>query len=136
MRSSFQLIDGIGPERESDLWTDGVTTWDELLTVQPQHSEVLEAANQSLVGRNARYFQNVLGTAQCWRLYADFQRETAFLDIETTGLSPENSYVTMVGIIDYTGFTIPNHFVVGYGLDLAGYFRNIPYVGVYHPAED
>jgi len=38
--------------------------------------------------------------------------------------------------IDYCGFTIPNHFVVGYGLDLAGYFRNLPFVGVYHPPED
>ena len=37
---------------------------------------------------------------------------------------------------DYVGFTIPNHFVVGYGLDLAGYFRNLPYVGVYHPPEE
>ncbi len=38
--------------------------------------------------------------------------------------------------IDYLGFTIPNHFVVGYGLDLAGYFRNLPFVGVYHPPEE
>ena len=38
--------------------------------------------------------------------------------------------------VDYVGFTIPNHFVVGYGLDLAGYFRNLPYVGVYTPPED
>lgn len=37
---------------------------------------------------------------------------------------------------DYIGFTIPKKFVVGYGLDLGGYFRNIPYVGVYHPPED
>jgi hypoxanthine phosphoribosyltransferase len=37
--------------------------------------------------------------------------------------------------IDYCGFTIPNKFVVGYGLDLAGYFRNIPFVGVYDPPE-
>jgi len=35
--------------------------------------------------------------------------------------------------IDYLGFSIPNHFVVGYGLDLAGYFRNLPFVGVYDP---
>jgi hypoxanthine phosphoribosyltransferase len=35
--------------------------------------------------------------------------------------------------VDYVGFTIPKHFVVGYGLDLAGYFRNIPFVGIYHP---
>jgi hypoxanthine phosphoribosyltransferase len=35
--------------------------------------------------------------------------------------------------VDYVGFTIPNHFVVGYGLDLAGYFRNLPFVGIYRP---
>jgi len=37
--------------------------------------------------------------------------------------------------VDYVGFTIPNAFVVGYGLDLGGYFRNLPYVGVYSPPE-
>ncbi len=31
--------------------------------------------------------------------------------------------------IHYTGFTIENHFVVGYGLDLAEYYRNLPYIG-------
>lgn len=31
---------------------------------------------------------------------------------------------------DYVGFVIPNAFVLGYGLDYDGYFRNLPYVGV------
>lgn len=31
---------------------------------------------------------------------------------------------------DYVGFTIPNEFVVGYGLDFAERYRNLPYVGV------
>lgn len=34
---------------------------------------------------------------------------------------------------DYTGFVIPNEFVVGYGLDYAGEYRNLPYVGVLRP---
>ena len=38
--------------------------------------------------------------------------------------------------VDYVGFTIPNAFVVGFGLDLGGYFRNLPFVGVYSPPED
>ncbi len=34
---------------------------------------------------------------------------------------------------DYCGFTIPNKFVVGYGLDYQGQYRNLPYVGVLKP---
>ncbi|MDP7035413.1 MAG: hypoxanthine phosphoribosyltransferase [Planctomycetota bacterium] len=30
--------------------------------------------------------------------------------------------------IDYLGFTIPNHFVIGYGLDYEGRYRNLPYI--------
>lgn len=32
--------------------------------------------------------------------------------------------------IDYCGFRIPNKFVVGYGLDAAGRYRNLPFIGV------
>ncbi|MDQ2747312.1 MAG: hypoxanthine phosphoribosyltransferase [Acidobacteriota bacterium] len=32
--------------------------------------------------------------------------------------------------IDYCGFQIPNKFVVGYGLDVAGRYRNLPFIGV------
>ena len=35
---------------------------------------------------------------------------------------------------DYVGFTIPDEFVVGYGLDYAGDYRNLPYVGILKPA--
>jgi hypoxanthine phosphoribosyltransferase len=31
---------------------------------------------------------------------------------------------------DYVGFEVDDHFVVGYGLDYAGRYRNLPYIGV------
>ncbi len=34
---------------------------------------------------------------------------------------------------DYTGFTIPNEFVVGYGLDYNEGYRNLPYIGILKP---
>jgi hypoxanthine phosphoribosyltransferase len=42
--------------------------------------------------------------------------------------------------IDYCGFTIPDKFVFGYGLDADEYYRNLPFIGVlsaerYHPGE-
>ena len=35
--------------------------------------------------------------------------------------------------LDYTGFQIPNQFVVGYGLDYAQRYRNLPYIGILKP---
>jgi hypoxanthine phosphoribosyltransferase len=36
-------------------------------------------------------------------------------------------------VIDYIGFDIPNEFVVGYGLDYAERYRNLPFIGVLNP---
>ncbi len=38
--------------------------------------------------------------------------------------------------LDYVGFEIPDEFVVGYGLDFAGLYRNLPYIGVLDAAAD
>ncbi|HLX40149.1 MAG TPA: hypoxanthine phosphoribosyltransferase [Ktedonobacteraceae bacterium] len=36
--------------------------------------------------------------------------------------------------VDYTGFEIPDRFVVGYGLDYAQRYRNLPYIGILKPS--
>ena len=36
--------------------------------------------------------------------------------------------------VDYTGYSIPDKFVVGYGLDYAQRYRNLPFVGILKPA--
>lgn len=36
--------------------------------------------------------------------------------------------------VDRIGFTVPDEFVVGYGLDYAGIYRNLPYIGVLDPS--
>ncbi len=35
----------------------------------------------------------------------------------------------------YVGFEIPDEFVIGYGLDYGGRYRNLPYIGVLKPVE-
>jgi hypothetical protein len=36
--------------------------------------------------------------------------------------------------VDYLGFSVPNKFVVGYGLDHGEQYRNLPYIGVLKPS--
>src|SRR5579875_4014747 len=53
-------------------------------------------------------------------------RVCTLLDKERERVKPVKS--------DYTGFTIPDRFVVGYGLDYAQRYRNLPYIGILKPA--
>lgn len=56
-------------------------------------------------------------------------RKPAALKVCTLLHKPSNQRVEVP--VDYTGFTIPDKFVVGYGLDYASYYRNLPFIGVY-----
>ena len=58
-------------------------------------------------------------------------REPASLRIAALLNKPKRRKIEVP--VDYIGFTIDDHFVVGYGLDLDGKFRNLPFVGIYNP---
>lgn len=58
-------------------------------------------------------------------------RGPASLKVATLLDKPANREVEVN--VDYVGFTIPDAFVVGYGLDLGELYRNLPYVAIYTP---
>jgi len=60
-------------------------------------------------------------------------KEPASLKICTLLDKPERRVAGITLVPDYVGFTIPNEFVVGYGLDFNEHYRNLPYVGVLKP---
>ncbi len=89
-------------------------------------------------GKNVLIVEDIVDTGLTLRYLLDAlqTRMPASLAIATLLDKPEGREPGIELQPDYIGFTIPNRFVVGYGLDLGGYFRNIPYVGVYHPPEE
>jgi hypoxanthine phosphoribosyltransferase len=68
-------------------------------------------------GATLSYIINLMGT-----------RNPASISICTLLDKPERRRIPLVP--RYDGFQIPDEFVVGYGLDYAGRFRNLPYIGV------
>ena len=57
-------------------------------------------------------------------------REPASLEICALLTKPDRREIEVP--VKYVGFEIPNRFVIGYGLDFAERYRNLPYVGVLH----
>lgn len=115
LRNTFIHLPGVGAITESELWQEGLTTWDRFLDASELPSRVrrrdselralVEESRSELEKENAIFFEDSLPGRERWRLYADFRQRAAFLDIETTGLSPLFSDVTMVGIYDIDGYT-------------------------------
>ena len=60
-------------------------------------------------------------------------KEPASLKICTLLDKPERRKPGITLVPEYVGFTIPNEFVVGYGLDFNEQYRNLPFVGVLKP---
>ncbi len=58
-------------------------------------------------------------------------RKPASLEVCALLTKPERREIEVP--VRYTGFEIPNRFVIGYGLDFAERYRNLPYVAVLHP---
>lgn len=85
--------------------------------IKDKHVIVVEDIVDS--GRTLSYLLEMLG-----------KREPASIAICTLLDKPDRR-VTDVKV-DYTGFQIPDEFVVGYGLDYDQRYRNLPYIGVVH----
>ena len=96
--------------------------------------KIITDIDKSIRGRHALVVEDIVDTGltlqKVRRLLLD--REPASLKICTLLSKPSRRRVEVP--VDYIGFSIEDHFVVGYGLDLEGKLRNLPYVGIYNPA--
>lgn len=110
LQATFQkLVRGVSAKKETELWRQGVRSWDDLEKIwSPQHKlfgrsdDTLDQSPFSIL-RNAlrnedvSYFARVLDPKEHFRIALAFPSRTLFLDIETTGLSRYYDYITLVG---------------------------------------
>lgn len=110
LKHTFVHIGGVGRTIEARLWNSGIESWDHFLD-RKARSDVprpvlrlldghVERSCDSLLRRDAAYFEKLLPGSEHWRLYHEFSDSVAFLDIETTGLGGGNDCITVIGLYD------------------------------------
>lgn len=89
--------------------------------------------NTSVEGRHVLIIEDIIDSGLTLKYLVELfhYRKAKSVKVVTLLDKPEGRKVELVP--DLTGFVIPDEFVVGYGLDYAEKYRNLPYIGVLKP---
>jgi hypoxanthine phosphoribosyltransferase len=94
---------------------------------------ILKDLDKDISGRNVLIVEDIIdsGLTLSWLMSNLSSRGPASVDVCTLLRKPDAAQVDVP--VRYVGFDIPNEFVIGYGLDYAERYRNLPFVGTLAP---
>jgi hypoxanthine phosphoribosyltransferase len=94
---------------------------------------IVKDLDKPIEGKNVIVVEDIIDTGRTlsYLLKVLTDRHPETIKLCTMLDKPDRRVVDDVNV-DYSGFEIPDEFVVGYGLDYAEKYRNLPYIGVVH----
>jgi hypoxanthine phosphoribosyltransferase len=94
---------------------------------------ILKDLDANIAGRDVLVVEDIIdsGLTLSYLMRSLKARKPASLEICALLTKPERREIEVP--VKFVGFEIPNKFVIGYGLDFAERYRNLPYVAVLHP---
>lgn len=102
-------------------------------TVSSGRVEITQDLHSSVEGRDLVIVEDILDSGATLAFLKETLLERGAASITIVTLLDKPSRRTKAVAADLAGFTIPDAFVVGYGLDYDQKYRNIPYIGVLKP---
>lgn len=94
---------------------------------------ILKDLDEAVEGRHVLIVEDIIDSGLTLKYLYDNLKSRKPASIKICALMSKPSRRKVDVPVAYTGFTIPDHFVVGYGLDYAEKYRNLPFVGVLKP---
>ena len=95
---------------------------------------ILKDLSNPIEGRHVIVVEDIIDTGLTLNYLLRYLREKGPTSLRICCLLDKPARRLTEIPIDYVGFTIPDRFVVGYGLDYGERYRNLPYVGVLRPS--
>jgi len=95
--------------------------------------KIVKDLDHPVEGRHVLLVEDVVDSGLTLKYLLDLLKRRNALSVKVVALldKPEGRMVQIEP--DYCGFVMPNEFLVGYGLDYAERYRNLPYIGVLRP---
>ncbi|MGH2455022.1 MAG: hypoxanthine phosphoribosyltransferase [Candidatus Limnocylindria bacterium] len=95
---------------------------------------ILKDLSGSIQGRHVIVVEDIIDTGLTLNYLLKYLRDRGPASIGICCLLDKPARRLAEIAIDYRGFTIPDRFVIGYGLDYGERYRNLPYIGVLRPS--
>jgi hypoxanthine phosphoribosyltransferase len=99
-------------------------------TVSSGVVRILKDLNEDIAGRHVVVVEDIVDSGLTLQYLLDHLRRRDPARITVVALLRKRKADAIDVQVDRVGFEIPDEFVVGYGLDYAGRYRNLPYIGV------
>lgn len=97
--------------------------------------KIVKDLDDSVEGRHVIVIEDIVDSGRTLSYLLEMLKERGAKSVKLCTLLDKPSRRAVDVNVDYTGFEIPDEFVVGYGLDYAQKYRNLPYIGVVHPQQ-
>ncbi len=97
-----------------------------------QAPRVLYPTHFDVAGKEVLVIDDILDTGRTMKTVCELLRQQGAAGVKACVLLKKKLPAQPAAHADYVGFEIPDQFVVGYGLDYNGYYRNLPYLAVLH----
>ena len=94
---------------------------------------ILKDLSSSIEGKDVLIVEDIIDTGLTLNYLLRYLRGKNPRSLEICALLDKPARRLVEIDITYRGFTIPDQFVVGYGLDYGEYYRNLPFIGVLKP---
>lgn len=102
-------------------------------TVSSGSVQITHDLQQDITGRHIIIVEDILDSGRTLAFLKEYLMTKGAASICIVTLLDKPSRRAKAVTADYAGFTVPDEFVVGYGLDYAQQYRNVPYIGVLKP---
>ena len=94
---------------------------------------IVHDVQQDITGRDIIIVEDILDSGNTLAFLKNYLMAKGAASITIVTLLDKPARRTKAITADFAGFTVPDEFVVGYGLDYAQKYRNVPYIGVLKP---